>query len=157
MGRKSSSKRKFCQVSGSTAAQSKAVKRQALHRQLQSKPKNMVVTRESAVTWAFTKDGLPAKRRVSAPILHHMRQYATLLESQEVQPSSHYRHRLQVTGERLVAGAASDGVSPKVMPVYTFLVVPTAFNRKQDRCFPRGKAYRRVRQLERESMMEKQA
>lgn len=91
------------------------------------------------------------KKLVMIPVLHHMAQYAELQDKFHRMgsvPSHYYRHRLIVTGERLVEGAGVDG-GPKVMPVYKFIHRKMKSRKKLDRCFPRGKAYGRVMDLAR--------
>lgn len=91
------------------------------------------------------------KKLVMIPMLHHMAQYAELMDKFHrlgSVPSHYYRHRLVITGERLVEGAGEHG-EPKVMPVYHFVHRKMKSRAKLDRCFPRGKAYRRIMDLAR--------
>lgn len=123
---------------------------QAWHHNASRKPRNIVVSNVESivVVRAMDTDGkVKAMKKISAiPVMHNMHQchefMAKHAEANRI-PSTHYRHRLKITGERLVEDAGMFG-TPKVMPVYTFRQVKTKFARKLARLVPRGKAYQKV-------------
>lgn len=136
---------------------------QAWHKMNQSKPRNIIVSNVQSIVLvrALDSEGKPCTRKkLSAiPVMHNMHQFHEFMakhsEANNI-PSIHYRHRIKITGERLVEGAGMFG-TPKVMPVYKFRVVKTKFARKLARLTPRGKAYRKVAEMARAGAMEGRA
>jgi len=123
---------------------------QAWHQVSQSKPRNVIVSNVESVVIVRAVDAegnvVTRKKLASIPMLHNMHQYHELMAKHHQAmniPSTHYRHRLTITGEKLVPDAGMFG-TPKVMPVFKFRVVNCAMHRKQGQVFPRGKAYQRV-------------
>lgn len=141
---------RMMRINEPAAGQRRMTSAQAWHHNAMSKPRNVIVSNVESIVLvrALDETGKPCTRKKlsSIPMLHNMHQchefMAKHAEANGI-PSSHYRHRLTITGERLVEGAGMFG-TPKVMPVYTFRQVKTKFARKLARLTPRGKAYQRV-------------
>lgn len=133
---------------------------QAWHKLNQRKPRNIIVSNVMSIVLVRALDEhgdlCTRKKLLSIPMMHNMHQchefMAKHAEANNI-PPTHYRHRLKVTGERLVDGAGMFGTQ-KVMPVYTFRQVKTRFARKLARLTPRGKAYLKVQARARQQALE---